>query len=121
VTHVVIETTSHGLDQYRTFGLKYKVGLITNLSPEHLDYHQTMEKYLAAKARIIRSSKHTFINLDSQPLQQLLSAHHSLLTFSQSQSADLTATNLKSTDQSTAFDLHFSQHFSQLSRRNSIK
>lgn len=46
------EASSHGLDQYRTEGLPVKAAAFTNLSHDHLDYHGTMEAYLAAKLRL---------------------------------------------------------------------
>ncbi|ALH81186.1 UDP-N-acetylmuramoyl-L-alanyl-D-glutamate--2,6-diaminopimelate ligase [Sphingopyxis macrogoltabida] len=52
VTHAAFEASSHGLDQYRTEGLKVKAAAFTNLSHDHLDYHGTMEAYLAAKLRL---------------------------------------------------------------------
>ncbi len=52
VTHAAFEASSHGLDQYRTEGLPVKAAAFTNLSHDHLDYHGTMEAYLAAKIRL---------------------------------------------------------------------
>ncbi|MDZ3832645.1 MAG: UDP-N-acetylmuramoyl-L-alanyl-D-glutamate--2,6-diaminopimelate ligase [Sphingopyxis sp.] len=52
VTHAAFEASSHGLDQYRTEGLSVKAAAFTNLSHDHLDYHGTMETYLAAKLRL---------------------------------------------------------------------
>jgi len=52
VTHAAFEASSHGLDQYRTEGLVVKAAAFTNLSHDHLDYHGTMEAYLAAKMRL---------------------------------------------------------------------
>ena len=52
VTHAAFEASSHGLDQYRTEGLKVRAAAFTNLSHDHLDYHGTMEAYLAAKLRL---------------------------------------------------------------------
>lgn len=54
VTHAAFEASSHGLDQYRTEGLPVKAAAFTNLSHDHLDYHGTMEAYLAAKIRLFR-------------------------------------------------------------------
>ena len=48
-THVIIEVSSHALDQNRLGSLCFDVALFTNLSHDHLDYHQTMERYFAAK------------------------------------------------------------------------
>jgi UDP-N-acetylmuramoyl-L-alanyl-D-glutamate--2,6-diaminopimelate ligase len=52
VTHVVMEVSSHGLDMHRVDGTRFAVGLFTNLSQDHLDYHGTMENYFAAKSRL---------------------------------------------------------------------
>ncbi len=48
-TELVTEVSSHGLEQGRAFGLPFDVAIFTNLTRDHLDYHQTMEKYFAAK------------------------------------------------------------------------
>jgi UDP-N-acetylmuramoyl-L-alanyl-D-glutamate--2,6-diaminopimelate ligase len=52
VTHLAIEASSHGLDQYRLDGLRIAAAAFTNLSRDHLDYHPTIEAYLAAKLRL---------------------------------------------------------------------
>ncbi len=52
VTHVAMEASSHGLDQYRLDGVRVKAAGFTNLSRDHLDYHESMEGYLAAKRRL---------------------------------------------------------------------
>jgi UDP-N-acetylmuramoyl-L-alanyl-D-glutamate--2,6-diaminopimelate ligase len=52
VTHLAIEASSHGLDQYRLDGLRIAAAGFTNLSRDHLDYHPTIAAYLAAKLRL---------------------------------------------------------------------
>lgn len=52
VRTVAMETSSHSLDQGRLDGLTFRAGIFTNLTREHLDYHGTMEAYLAAKLRL---------------------------------------------------------------------
>jgi UDP-N-acetylmuramoyl-L-alanyl-D-glutamate--2,6-diaminopimelate ligase len=52
VTHLAIEASSHGLDQYRLDGVRVAAGGFTNLSRDHMDYHPTLEAYLAAKLRL---------------------------------------------------------------------
>jgi UDP-N-acetylmuramoyl-L-alanyl-D-glutamate--2,6-diaminopimelate ligase len=51
-TEAVMEMSSHALDQERVWGLPVDVAMFTNLTQDHLDYHGTMEKYFAAKARL---------------------------------------------------------------------
>jgi UDP-N-acetylmuramoyl-L-alanyl-D-glutamate--2,6-diaminopimelate ligase len=55
VTHLAIEASSHGLDQHRLDGVRVTAGGFTNLSRDHLDYHQSVEAYLAAKLRLFES------------------------------------------------------------------
>src|SRR5689334_1010807 len=55
VTHLAIEASSHGLDQHRLDGVRVSAGGFTNLSRDHLDYHPSVEAYLAAKLRLFGS------------------------------------------------------------------
>ncbi|HEY4142399.1 MAG TPA: UDP-N-acetylmuramoyl-L-alanyl-D-glutamate--2,6-diaminopimelate ligase [Pseudolabrys sp.] len=52
VTHLALEASSHGLDQHRLDGVRIAAGAFTNLSHDHMDYHPTIEDYLAAKMRL---------------------------------------------------------------------
>lgn len=52
VSHAIFEASSHGLSQYRTEGLPVQVGVFTNLSRDHLDYHGDMDSYFEAKMRL---------------------------------------------------------------------
>ena len=64
--YFVLETTSHALDQYRVYGIKYEIGLLTNITHEHLHYHKTYEKYVRAKAKLMKWSKLAIINSDDK-------------------------------------------------------
>jgi UDP-N-acetylmuramoyl-L-alanyl-D-glutamate--2,6-diaminopimelate ligase len=52
ITHVVLEATSHGLAQHRVAACEFDLGVVTNITHEHLDYHETYEAYREAKARL---------------------------------------------------------------------
>jgi len=52
ITHLAIEASSHGLDQHRLDGVRVAAAGFTNLSRDHLDYHPSVEAYLAAKLRL---------------------------------------------------------------------
>ena len=52
LTHAVLETTSHGLAARRVFGKDFNVGVVTNITHEHLDYHGSYQAYFDAKARL---------------------------------------------------------------------
>jgi len=54
-TNLVMEVSSHALDQDRTAGVAFRVGVFTNISGDHLDYHKTIEHYVAAKRRLFES------------------------------------------------------------------
>ncbi|HEY9529707.1 MAG TPA: UDP-N-acetylmuramoyl-L-alanyl-D-glutamate--2,6-diaminopimelate ligase [Anaerolineales bacterium] len=55
LTHVVLETTSHGWAQYRVDACEFDVGIVTNITHEHMDEHGSYENYRAAKARLFSS------------------------------------------------------------------
>jgi UDP-N-acetylmuramoyl-L-alanyl-D-glutamate--2,6-diaminopimelate ligase len=62
----VMETTSHALDQYRVHGVRYEVGVLTNITHEHLDYHGTYDAYAAAKTKLLAMARVKVINRDDQ-------------------------------------------------------
>jgi UDP-N-acetylmuramoyl-L-alanyl-D-glutamate--2,6-diaminopimelate ligase len=55
LTHVVLETTSHGWSQYRVDACEFDIGVVTNITHEHMDEHGSYENYRAAKARLFSS------------------------------------------------------------------
>jgi len=64
---VVMEVASHALVQHRVSGLDIEVAAITNLTPDHFDYHGTMENYAAAKGKLFaRSPAHSVLNADDE-------------------------------------------------------
>lgn len=64
IEYVVMEVSSHALDLKRVYGIRYIIGVFTNLSQDHLDYHKTMENYLDAKAKLFENSDFAIINAD---------------------------------------------------------
>jgi UDP-N-acetylmuramoyl-L-alanyl-D-glutamate--2,6-diaminopimelate ligase len=59
LTHVVLETTSHGWAQYRVDACEFDIGVVTNITHEHMDEHGNYENYRAAKARLFSSLERT--------------------------------------------------------------
>lgn len=59
---MVLEVTSHALDQYRFWGTVFKVGVITNITHEHLDYHKTYQNYLKAKLKLLKNTEKAVVN-----------------------------------------------------------
>jgi len=54
VEWVVVETSSHSLAQHRVWGIPYEIAVLTNITPDHLDYHGTFEHYVEAKRRLFK-------------------------------------------------------------------
>lgn len=60
--YLVLEITSHGLDQYRFWGVKLAVGVVTNVTHEHLDYHKTFKNYLNTKLKLLQNVGFAIVN-----------------------------------------------------------
>ena len=96
VTHVAMETSSHSLDQRRLDGLAFSAGVFTNLTRDHLDYHGTMEAYLASKLRLddlLGLNGVQVVNLDDD-VWRALPARSRRVTFGLHPAADLRATEV---------------------------
>ena len=65
-TYVIMEVSSHALDQSRVYRLNFEAAMFTNLTQDHLDYHITMENYLAAKKKLFGMCKTAVINSDDR-------------------------------------------------------
>jgi UDP-N-acetylmuramoyl-L-alanyl-D-glutamate--2,6-diaminopimelate ligase len=78
ITHLAFEASSHGLDQYRLDGVRLKAAAFTNLGRDHLDYHPTVEAYLAAKLRLFSDllppDGTAVVNADSEQAAQAIAA-----------------------------------------------
>lgn len=64
--YAVLEISSHSLEQSRVAGIQYHTAVFTNLTREHLDYHETMEKYRDAKGKLFKKAKVHVVNLDDK-------------------------------------------------------
>jgi len=62
----VMEVSSHSLALERVYGLRFAVGIFTNLTQDHLDYHITMENYFQAKMKLFENCKKAVINIDDE-------------------------------------------------------
>lgn len=96
VQSVVMEVSSHALDQQRTAGLPIEVGVFTNLTQDHLDYHGDMQTYFDAKARLFLDGParcaRGLVNVDDQYGRRLKTLRPDLMSFGlDSADADLRA------------------------------
>jgi len=75
--YAVLEVTSHGLDQERVYGIDFDIGVLTNVTHEHIDYHKTFNNYLRTKTKLFRRSKYSFLNkrdMSSRKIEKALKA-----------------------------------------------
>ncbi|PJA87079.1 MAG: UDP-N-acetylmuramoyl-L-alanyl-D-glutamate--2,6-diaminopimelate ligase [Candidatus Moranbacteria bacterium CG_4_9_14_3_um_filter_42_9] len=70
--YMMLETSSHSLDQNRIWGINFRVGVVTNVTREHLDYHKSMERYREIKLKLFRKIKVAVVNLDMENPEQFL-------------------------------------------------
>ncbi|MEG0900028.1 MAG: UDP-N-acetylmuramoyl-L-alanyl-D-glutamate--2,6-diaminopimelate ligase [Oscillospiraceae bacterium] len=103
--YAVMEASSHALDQYRLAGIDFEVGIFTNLTVDHLDYHLTMENYFQAKKKLFDVCKKAIINLDDEYGRRLAQEYsEKTLTYSiDNDEADYTAKNVNSTSSGSTF------------------
>jgi UDP-N-acetylmuramoyl-L-alanyl-D-glutamate--2,6-diaminopimelate ligase len=104
-----MEVSSHSLDQGRVSGIEFAVGVFTNLTRDHLDYHGTMEAYGAAKKRLFLQSKIAVINADDLFGQQLLVSlepTQRILTYGVDAKADVSAKNVLLTSSGIKATIH---------------
>ena len=92
-THMVLEVTSHGLAQHRVFGIPFAVGVITNVTHEHLDWHRTFKEYMATKISLLRKADIAVVNRDEAELYKTAMpylTHKKVLTYGVKNEADIT-------------------------------
>ncbi len=105
--YVVMEVSSHALDQKRVWGLEFECAVFTNLTQDHLDYHITMENYLNAKLLLFKMCKTAVINLDDEYSDRFINGCDcKKITYSaKNSSADYYAENIKYSAGGVTYDL----------------
>lgn len=94
--YVVMEVSSHALALNRLYGIKFIVGVFTNLSEDHLDFHKTMENYLEVKAKLFEMSDFAIVNGDDIYAPRLLKMIKcKKATYGLDNAVDLTATDIR--------------------------
>jgi UDP-N-acetylmuramoyl-L-alanyl-D-glutamate--2,6-diaminopimelate ligase len=112
---LVMETTSMALAQNRAWGVPFYVAVMTNISQDHLDYHKTMENYIAAKVKLFRITNHNrngsrtgVINADDATAAQFAKAIDHALTYGL-EHGDLRASNVKLTASGLSYKVKISE------------
>jgi UDP-N-acetylmuramoyl-L-alanyl-D-glutamate--2,6-diaminopimelate ligase len=106
VEAVAMEVSSHGLAQHRVDGTSFGCAVFTNLSQDHLDFHGTMEDYLAAKARLFTPElcRRGAVNVDDEAGRRLAaSSPIPIVTFGASADADVRAADVRLSAEGIAF------------------
>ena len=104
-THVVMEASSHALVLERVYGIRYAVGIFTNLTQDHLDFHKTMEAYCDAKSILFRNCGVGVVNADDPWTERLMAnAVCRRYTYAVRADADLRAENIVLAADHIAFD-----------------
>ncbi|HEY1921236.1 MAG TPA: UDP-N-acetylmuramoyl-L-alanyl-D-glutamate--2,6-diaminopimelate ligase [Tepidisphaeraceae bacterium] len=106
----VMETSSHALDQGRVEGIRFAGAAFTNLTRDHLDYHETMENYAAAKAKLFASLDEdaiAVVNADDKWSERMIvRCKARVVKFGFGDEADYSARDVAMTSQGSKFILH---------------
>lgn len=109
--YVVMEVSSHALDLSRVRGCEFDVGVFTNLTRDHLDFHKTMKNYMSAKAKLFDISEYGAINTDDEYGKQIYEAHKGkpILTYGLENGCDICAKDIKITPRGVNFTITYKE------------
>lgn len=120
IEFVVIEASSHALVQHRVDDALFDIGVFTNISRDHLDYHKDIVSYCKAKQKLFRlvkqnnkDTKVSVINIDDEYAGSFMEEGNgtNVLTYGQSDKADLIIKNFSSSIDGSTFELGFKENF----------
>ncbi|MCB1149161.1 MAG: UDP-N-acetylmuramyl-tripeptide synthetase, partial [Chlamydiia bacterium] len=104
----VMEVSSHALDQGRVNEIKFDIALLTNLAPDHLDYHHTLEAYYGAKSLLFKDVKKKAVaNRDCPGWEKVVKTNAPLFTYAIDREADLRAKEINTSASGTEFVLEY--------------
>lgn len=94
VKYIVLEVTSHALDQHRISGIHVDIGVVTNITREHLDYHKSYDNYVKAKAKLLKKAKIAVVNKDDHSYlllkkKELHNYHNKIVTYGMKKDSDM--------------------------------
>lgn len=111
VEWLVLEVTSHALAQHRVWGMPFEIAVMTNLTHEHLDYHGTFERYMAAKRKLFEQTnkykglKIGIVNADDRNASTFTSAVKSPVTYGIDK-GDIRAQGVKLSPDGVSYEVH---------------
>ncbi|MBQ8002135.1 MAG: UDP-N-acetylmuramoyl-L-alanyl-D-glutamate--2,6-diaminopimelate ligase [Clostridia bacterium] len=112
--YVVMEVSSHSLELDRVYGIKFEVGVLSNLTQDHLDFHETMDNYAAAKAKLFKMSKNAAINVDDDYSHIMQKDAKNLLTYSIDKASDFKAEDILLRERGVTFNVTYKGEVRQL-------
>ncbi len=108
--YVVMEVSSHALELYRVYGIKFEISVFTNLAREHLDFHKDMDNYLKAKAKLFASSIFGVINADDIYTPKLLKQINcKYVKYGLDNEANISATDVKVNNNYVDFKMYINK------------
>ena len=114
--YVVMEVSSHSLDQDRVAACEFYTGAITNVTQDHLDYHVTMENYVKAKSILFSMCKVGLVNNDDSSEKTVKeNATCKIITYGAENDADIKAENIKMDEKGVEFDLCYNGEKTKMS------
>jgi UDP-N-acetylmuramoyl-L-alanyl-D-glutamate--2,6-diaminopimelate ligase len=106
--YCVMEVSSHSLALKRVEGCFFNVGIFTNLTRDHLDFHKTFENYLNAKMKLFKQSAVAAVNLDDNYSNEVLSRITiPVIGYSEEDKGDVRASDVEVDSKYTSFTLHY--------------
>ena len=117
--YCVMEVSSHSLDLDRVYGCEFEVGIFTNLTRDHLDFHKTFDNYYNAKFKLFERSKTSVINIDDNYGYRVLNdvkeiEGKKILTYSIKNESDFKATNINLNKGDMHYDVNGTEFISSL-------
>ncbi len=115
ISHLALEASSHGLDQFRLDGVKFTGAIFTNLSHDHLDYHKNIENYFHCKKRlfteILQNNSSVAINIDDdfgkKLFDEIKNKRHIIVTFGKNPDADVKIISIRQNNQNIDLVLEY--------------
>jgi len=112
---VVMEVSSHALKLHKVDGLFFEVAVFTNLTQDHMDFHRTMDNYLACKVRLFTRSKCGVVNVDDKYSKQIIERGtcEKWLTYGINTPCDVRAVNIVDSDEGSEFSVQIGETLEQ--------
>lgn len=115
ISYCVMEVSSHALDLKRVVGMDFKVGIFTNITQDHLDYHDSLADYLEVKSRLFKQLKDkgfAVVNIDDKGSDRIIeAARGEVITYGIREDADLKATNINISVKGVSFKIKGKRKF----------